>query len=321
MNLSLFLFHLFIGISPLVFLYLCNFLLNILLFWLVKKRRYIQFGILLSGLVIAETLISSICIGTEDFIILHLFVTLIMQIIIPYASIRIRTLIVFLLWSSMIALILINHHIMPIWDLGKSTTVLAFFNIHLALFGTITQLTIGNFIWDIIVKFNQKELEESKAEANTDPLTGLLNRRFANNFFEKLITGHLDQNWCVAMLDVDDFKQFNDVNGHQIGDDILIMVSRLIKTNLRKRDLVFRWGGEEFLILLQDVDIDIAFRVLDELRRIIESEAFEIHNTLFKITVTIGVCPLDIYNVGKSIDTSDRLMYKGKASGKNVVVM
>jgi diguanylate cyclase (GGDEF)-like protein len=321
MQFFLLLFHLVIRVSPLFFLYLCGFLINIFLVWLIKKRRYSLFGILLSLVVITLTLASVICVGANNLVIVYLLVTLIMQIIIPYASVRIRVSMIVALWCSAFALVAFNRYMEPIWDIGEANTILSLFNIHLAFIGIIIQLTVGNIIWDVIRRFNQKKLEESQYEANTDPLTGLFNRRYANTIFKRLSTGQLGQVWCVAMLDIDEFKLFNDINGHQVGDDVLMLVSDFIKTNLHKRDFLFRWGGEEFLILLKDVDVATAFRILDKLRNKIMSENFEIKNKTIKVTVTIGVYPLDIHNIEESIDMSDRLMYDGKTSGKNVVIM
>jgi diguanylate cyclase (GGDEF)-like protein len=100
-----------------------------------------------------------------------------------------------------------------------------------------------------------------------------------------------------------------------------MFISDFLKTNLRRRDLVFRWGGEEFLILLKDIDVVTAFNVLDKLRGRLASENIETHDLTLNVTVTIGVCPLDPEHIDQSIDTCDRLMYKGKDSGKNMVVM
>ncbi len=321
MNFCLMLFHAITNVWPLFFISLAGFLSNILLFDQVNKRHYLSFGVLLSGVVIIHALVTAIYIGTNNFVIVYLFVTLMMQILIPYASVRVRTLMVVALWGSMVAIVFINHCMTPIRDIGEANTTLAFFNIHLAFFGTLIQLTLGNTVRDVIAEANRKKLEESKNEANTDPLTGLFNRRYAEVFFKMLSAGQLEQLWCVAMLDIDDFKLLNDNNGHRAGDGILTMISDFIKENLRRRDLVFRWGGEEFLLLLKDVDVDTAFYTLDKLRSKIELKDFETHDKVLNITVTIGVCPLDIHHIEQSIDTSDRLMYKGKAMGKNRVVM
>ncbi len=320
-HLFLLLFHLFSGVSFLLFLSLCALLIDILLFILVRKRRYVLFGILLSGLVLVYALASAVCIGTDNFVMGYLFVTLMMQITVPYASVRVRALVVVALWGGMSALAFINHHMVPIWDIGAANAVLAFFNIQLAFFCTVIQLTFGNIILDVIARANRRELEENKTFANTDPLTGLLNRRYAATLFKRLSAGQLEQLWCIAMLDVDNFKEVNDVHGHQAGDAIIKSIGDFIKTSLRSRDFVFRWGGEEFLILLKDVDIATTYRILDKLRGKIEMNSIETQGKSLKVTVTIGACALDIDNVERSISTCDRLMYKGKTMGKNVVVV
>jgi len=321
MHFFLFVFHLAINMMPLFFVSLAGFLFDLLFFWLVERGYYLPFGLLLSGTVIIHVLATAICVGTRNLVIVYLLVTVMMQLIIPYASGRVRALVLGVLWASMVALVIINFHLTPLYDIGHATAALAMFNIHLAFFGTIIQLTIGNAIWDAIIKFNREELERSKGEANTDPLTGLFNRRYAVTFFEKLRAGQIEQFWCVAMLDIDDFKLLNDTYGHEFGDDVLKYISDSITSSLRKTDVVFRWGGEEFLILLKDVDVSTAYRLLDKLRGKLELGNLEINDITSNVTVTIGVCSLDPQNIKQSIETSDRLMYKGKALGKNIVVM
>ncbi|HHT25436.1 MAG TPA: GGDEF domain-containing protein [Clostridiaceae bacterium] len=324
MNLFLLIFHFASGVYPLYIVSTFGLLIDICLFRLVNKGHYLPFGILLTWTVMVHVISSAICIGTNNFIALYLLVTVMMQVIIPYARIAVRILMIIALWACMIALIFINCYVVPFWDIGAANVLLTLFNVYLAFFVTIIQLTIGNFIRSMIIKFNEKELEKSKNEANMDALTGLFNRRYADELFENLknISDPLERTWCVAMLDLDDFKVINDTYGHQVGDDVLIWISKFIKTNLRKIDLVFRWGGEEFLILLKGINISTAFRTLDNLRSKLELESLEIpQGEIIKITVTIGVCSLDVDKIKQSIDMCDHLMYKGKTSGKNVVIM
>ncbi len=321
MHLFLLFFYFAINVLPLFLVYLCVSLIDVFLFSLVKKRRYLLFGLLFSATAIIHTFLSAIYMGTDNFLTVYLLVTLMMQIIIPYAKILVRALVIVVLWTGMIALTIIDRHMTPVYDLAEANTILRLFNIQLAFFGTLIQLTIGNIIRDVIAKSNREKLEKSNNEANTDPLTGLFNRRYADTFFNKLSADKLERAWYVAMLDIDGFKALNDTHGHLVGDSALVLISDFLKTSLRKTDLVFRWGGEEFLILLKDVDVPSAFRILDKLRVRLESEDLIANGKNLKITVTIGVCLLDIDNVERSIYKCDRLMYEGKASGKNMVVM
>ncbi len=322
MHLFFLIFYYVINDLTLFFFCVFGLLTDVLLFWMVGRRRYLLFGVSLSAVVITYVLNSTLYIGTDNLIIVYLLVTFIMQLIIPYASVRVRSLVIFALWASMMAVIMIGYYVTPLRNIGKEVnTILGIFNIHLAFFGILIQLSIGNIIRGVIEKFNLEKLNISTHEANTDPMTGLFNRRYADKFFKRLSSDQRKQVWCVAMLDIDELKPLNDTYGHQAGDDILISVSNFISESLRKSDLVFRWGGDEFLLLLKDVDVSTAFAILEKLRYKLESQAFKTHGKTFKITVTIGVCPLNIYDIEQSIDTCDHLMYRGKISGKNVVVM
>lgn len=321
MHLALTIFLLVIQVWPLFSLGLFGILIDILLLRMVDKGKYLVFGLLFSACAMFFTLASAFYIGTNNLIIVYLLVTLLVQILIPYTRISVRAFVVFLLWACMIALIFINRYMPPIRDIGDANGILTLINMQVVFWGTVTQLTIRNTISNAIIRFNESELEKSLNDAHTDPLTGLYNRRYANTFFERLRSGQIEQLWCVAMLDIDNFKLLNDTHGHQAGDEVLVWLGDLIKTTLRKTDLVFRWGGEEFLILLKDVEVPIAFQILDKLRNRLESKTIASHVCDLKITVTIGVCQLLIDNVERSIDTCDRLMYEGKALGKNTVVM
>jgi diguanylate cyclase (GGDEF)-like protein len=320
-HLFLVVFYFAIGVTPFLYLYLCGLSVDTLLLWLVKKRHYLQFGILFTVMVIVHTIVAAVLIGTNNYSIVYLLIALMIQIIIPYAGFHIRALMAFLLLCSMIALMMINNHMAPIWNIGQSNTVLALFNILLAFFSIITLLTIGSIIRGTIETYNRDKLDERNNEAHTDPLTGLLNRRYADIFFEQLSAGQIEHSWCIAMLDIDDFKLLNDTHGHLAGDGVLVFISDFIKASLYREDLVFRWGGEEFLLVLKDVHVETAYRILDKLRRELATKDIESHDKPLRVTVTIGVCPLDVQHIEQSIDACDRLMYKGKAGGKNMVVM
>ncbi|MGI6334619.1 MAG: GGDEF domain-containing protein [Saccharofermentanales bacterium] len=320
-HLFLLFFFLAVGILPLFLIYLSGFLTDLLTFRLLSKGHYVLSGILLSLSVMFHAISSAIGTGADKLYILHLLVTFIMQPIIPYAKIRIRILMGGALWVCMMALLFIQHFTTPIWDIGNASITITLFNVHISIIAIAIQLTLGNVIRDMIMNLKSTELEVLKTESNTDALTGLFNRRYADVFFERLSTGRAEQNWCVAMLDIDNFKLINDTHGHQVGDSVLVSIGNTTKANLRKTDFVFRWGGEEFLILLKDIDISDAFKILDKVRNNIASESLETHGKNLNITVTIGVCPLDIHNVSQSIHTCDHLMYKGKTLGKNIVLM
>ena len=159
-------------------------------------------------------------------------------------------------------------------------------------------------------------------EAHLDVLTGLYNRRYAKMIFEE-ITNNAEQHdaWCVAMLDIDDFKRINDCYGHDFGDVVLNRLAETIKSSLRKTDYVFRWGGEEFLILLRNSDIDDSYRILDKMCAKIRENKIYIKDREIRLTVTIGLSKCFDGDIEQSIKVSDQKLYKGKCEGKDTVVM
>jgi two-component system cell cycle response regulator len=165
-------------------------------------------------------------------------------------------------------------------------------------------------------------VEQSKSykhNAIYDNLTQIYNRHKLNEIIaEKLEKAELLENkFSFIILDIDHFKMVNDNYGHLVGDDVLIHLSKLIKEQIRDGDVFARWGGEEFVLLLSNVDIDIASEIADKLRVKIELEYFaEVNN----ITCSFGVSS---YEKNDTIDTitnrADKALYEAKESGRNKV--
>lgn len=157
--------------------------------------------------------------------------------------------------------------------------------------------------------------------ARTDALTGAANRRY---FYEKsqeiLDQARLKQSpITLAYLDIDDFKTFNDLWGHQEGDSILALVTGTISSNLRKTDILARLGGDEFAILLPDTDQHDARIVLDKIRSKLlnPSRIGDVRITLSFGAVTFSTLPA---NMDTLVSQADRLMYQVKKSGKNSIL-
>ena len=124
------------------------------------------------------------------------------------------------------------------------------------------------------------------------------------------------------MCDLDYFKSINDKYGHDAGDIVLKETAKLLVSNVRKSDLVVRFGGEEFLILLVDVKKGESVRVADKLRSIIETHEFKIPQGGVKRTISIGVSefPIDTGAIWEAIKFADVALYKAKELGRNKVV-
>lgn len=162
--------------------------------------------------------------------------------------------------------------------------------------------------------------------ATTDALTGLRNRGWLDDVFDREIKrSERDQlPLCLLMIDVDDFKDYNDKYGHLMGDQVLIKVAGAIRTPLRPNDLVARFGGEEFVVLLPETTITNAKSIAERLRKKVNSIDLGVHNgvALPRVTVSLGIAvrqPGD--TLAMMIAAADIAMYHAKRNGKNCYVV
>jgi len=162
--------------------------------------------------------------------------------------------------------------------------------------------------------------------ATKDGLTNIYNRRyFEEQFYLELErVKRYRKPLSLLMLDVDYFKNYNDMNGHLKGDEVLIRVAQLIKNALRATDFIARYGGEEFIVLLSEADIDQAMIVADKIRSRIEQEKFDNQKSQpnGNLTVSIGVAQLtpEIQRFEEIIKLADDALYRAKETGKNICI-
>ncbi|WP_457642259.1 diguanylate cyclase [Persephonella sp.] len=174
----------------------------------------------------------------------------------------------------------------------------------------------------LTVEFAKRNVEKSRK----DPLTNVLNRSIMemvlNRTFE--ISKVSETPISIAMLDLDDFKKINDRFGHLVGDCVLKKIAEIIIKSLRKSDFVFRYGGEEFLILLPSTDEENAYRIMEKVRKNIENAEIVCENEKVKITASIGVItvyPDERIDIKNLINKADKNLYIAKKSGKNRVFL
>jgi diguanylate cyclase (GGDEF)-like protein len=123
----------------------------------------------------------------------------------------------------------------------------------------------------------------------------------------------------IVFFDIDHFKNVNDTYGHLVGDEVLRHIARLVKSTLRQSDMVARWGGEEFILLLPDTPLDSAARVAENLRAIIEHETFDV---VEHISCSFGVSVLrENETDDELLQRVDELLYQAKTRGRNRVVI
>lgn len=187
----------------------------------------------------------------------------------------------------------------------------------LRLFATLLLTIIMiNIVLNVIADLHRK-LEN---QALTDPLTGAYNRRFMEKVLDALVA-RAERHPLVAsvlMIDIDHFKRVNDRFGHDRGDLVLKRVVDIVASRMRRSDRLFRWGGEEFLVLLEGADLAGATRVAEEIRCSVETAAILPEQP---VTVSIGVGQ---YRAGQDVDgwtrIADVALYEAKAGGRNRVV-
>lgn len=174
------------------------------------------------------------------------------------------------------------------------------------------------FIWRYIVlkKYNSRLLELS----TTDKLTGLYNRQKTDEVLiqeQKKVNRYRGYHCSIMMIDVDHFKILNDTLGHQAGDDALQHIANILKTNLRETDIIGRWGGEEFIIILPHIAMKEAGVVADNLRHKVETYPFAASH---HVTISIGVGEfVSSESVHECVGQVDSALYEAKARGRNQI--
>lgn len=172
--------------------------------------------------------------------------------------------------------------------------------------------------------YNIKLKESLRIQSIQDGLTGLYNRRYFEEFITKEMARakRYSNKFTVLLLDIDHFKTINDTYGHQAGDAVLCQVSNILRKDFRESDLIARWGGEEFILILSEASLDIAYTKAEKLRHFIENHVIKMNNEKLTVTVSIGIAIFD----GEAdkdvlIKKADDALYQAKNTGRNKVVI
>jgi diguanylate cyclase (GGDEF)-like protein len=198
------------------------------------------------------------------------------------------------------------------------------------LLGAIVAVSIAIWYSEFLKSRSLRELEETKAQLNyfatIDPLTNTFNRRHFMELSERRIKRTYTSHGQASFLlfDLDHFKKINDAHGHIIGDQILRGIAQICKQHLRTDDILGRFGGEEFVILLPDTKLNDARHIAERLRRIIAETPIETEIGPIFTTVSIGVTLKDrtsAASITQLLSRADRAMYLAKQSGRNRVII
>lgn len=168
------------------------------------------------------------------------------------------------------------------------------------------------------------KIEELQRLVIIDHLTGLTNRRFIEMSLEARLNEMQRYGWPfgVLFIDIDNFKSINDLYGHETGDNVLKMIAQTFISNSRPFDVTGRWGGEEFVSIILNVDKERLFDVANRLRILIEQSVMTVDSVILRVTVSIGATLANSEDTIESlIRRADRLMYHAKISGKNRVMI
>lgn len=154
-----------------------------------------------------------------------------------------------------------------------------------------------------------------------DPLTGLFNRRYLLEYEKKIVAGVLRQKKSIGLLmcDLDNFKQVNDIHGHDGGDTVLRAISCMIRKSVREADIVIRFGGEELLAILLDINEGDSMRIAEKVRAGVEQLRIQLADCMIRKTVSIGVSefPDDADTLCACVWNADKALYQANELGRN----
>lgn len=172
--------------------------------------------------------------------------------------------------------------------------------------------------------YAHKELSQAQKQAMVDDLTHLYNRRFAEEYLQKLLalSRRTHRPFSVLLMDLDHFKTFNDCFGHLAGDRLLRAFSITLLNSVRRSAIAARWGGEEFLVVLPEVDQEGARLVAERVRvnsAQIRLEDYSVAELAFTVSIGVAVFPLHGNKNGELLSAADKALYRAKKAGRNRV--
>ena len=171
----------------------------------------------------------------------------------------------------------------------------------------------------------KRALEDVRRITLQDVLTGLPNRQYMQDRIEAELdrARRTGSHFSLALLDLDHFKQVNDAHGHQVGDDVLISFGQVARRALRETDLIGRWGGEEFVVLMVDTDpAPLGVIGLQRLRTFLDSSTMSPRQPLLRVKFSAGItCSSTNETLEQLMDRADKALYEAKAGGRNRTVI
>lgn len=168
--------------------------------------------------------------------------------------------------------------------------------------------------------FLYNQIKESSIK---DPLMGIYNRRYFFEFIERKVLENNKKEFAIIMMDIDNFKKFNDTYGHQFGDKALVSVTKILKEYMQPEDCLARYGGEEIVIYINRADNhDEVFNRIETIRKRILNNIVEYNGNSKSISASFGISyyPQNGDSIQKVLSVADAMLYKAKNSGRNKVI-
>jgi polar amino acid transport system substrate-binding protein len=219
---------------------------------------------------------------------------------------------------------ILNRYISIKYEKGRDYDLI----IKILIFVSILAM-IGIYFYRRLSLANKKLRELQKRlleQANRDPLTNLYNRRYLYDIASDLLTIAKRENTHIGIiiLDIDNFKQINDKFGHPAGDKVIKTLSNILNSHTRESDIIARFGGEEFVVLLPNTNMEGSYNIASKLRSIVESEKVDIDSNIeisFNISLGVDNTKVTDRSIDESLNRADKALYKAKENGKNQVCM
>ena len=316
LHLVYFILFLIAKLYVMVYVTLGIIVLYALFFFLIRAKKYFLFTIICGNEFLAFIIFASIILGFETGFHLLLIGLSVVSFFTTYFAKK-TSAIESYIWVGLssiiyVALVLVDHFNAPIFSIDSwlETTLMI-------LHVTIVFVIITAFL-TVFLKYATSLEKKIVNESRTDELTQISNRYGLYDFYEDIKD---KSNTVLALFDIDDFKNINDTYGHVAGDYVLKTVAQLAD-NVIDDSFVCRYGGEEFVIMIEDDMSEGYFKRLEAFRKIIENQEFEFEKMKTHLTVTIGAVKyIDKIDLTKWVELADEKMYKGKNSGKNKTVI
>jgi diguanylate cyclase (GGDEF)-like protein len=279
------------------------------------KRRWNRLALTLIWMeVLVHTITGTVLAGWASGF--HYYLLMFVPAIIIGAPRRRALCLLAVLWSVYLGLLFDTNKIAPLEPLGPQALLLLHVFNASVLFIMVTYFT---FMYRTLASASERKL---KLLATTDPLTGLFNRRHANEIAmrEANQDGRTGRPLSFILADIDNFKAINDQYGHEGGDTVLVEVSRALSSVTRAHDILARWGGEEFLLVLPDTSREGAAELASRIYHMMQTLRPMIGAHQAQITLTMGISSQRFNEgFGAALARADQALYEGKRAGRNCV--